>query len=244
METKYLTITIPTKTADMKPAPKSRKHTRSSVASALPYIVFTCTVLLLYILCITHIIFARNNHRYTVNTVTIPNAAQSLEMVNMVATTYGVSLTTTEDQEVAPQTTVAYEIPIADTGFKSYMDYRCITSPSSKQWSLQQDAWTDELGFRRYGDYYMVAMGTYYASECGKVFHIVLEDGGEFDAIIGDIKSNMHTDALHQHHNGNVVEFIVDSDCIPHICAIMGDMSYADATFQGKIKSIGEIQTN
>lgn len=136
-----------------------------------------------------------------------------------------------------------YDVPTADTGFKAWMSYKSITSKTSMQWQLQQDAWTDEQGFRRYGDYYMVAMGTYYADQCGKLFHITLDSGHEFDAIIGDIKDDRHTDALHQHRNGNVVEFIVDTEAINQNCRRMGDMSWADGgLFQGKIESIIEIE--
>lgn len=126
------------------------------------------------------------------------------------------------------------------TSQKTYMDYRTITSASSKQYRLQQGAWTDEYGFRRYGEYYMVALGTFYTGDsCGKVFRITLDTGASFVAITGDIKANAHTDAMNQHRNGNVVEFIIDKNAIPDMCRKMGDMSYAnDSMFAGNIQSI------
>ena len=134
-------------------------------------------------------------------------------------------------------------MPAAETGQKTFMDYRAITDTTSDQYHIQQRAWTDENGFRRYGDDYLVAMGTYYAEKCGKRFEITLENGTVFTAMIGDIKQDRHTDALHQHSNGNVLEFIVDDDVISDLCWYHGDMSFVDGVnFKGKIVSIKEIQ--
>lgn len=140
-----------------------------------------------------------------------------------------------------PKTSIEYQyydVPKADTGFKAYMSYKAITAKSSKQWELQQDSWTDENGFRRLDNFYMVAMGTYYSKECGAKFHITMESGYEFDVIMGDVKSDEHTDILHQHRNGNVMEFIVDTNKISNTCRVMGDMSYASEMFSGKIAEI------
>lgn len=139
---------------------------------------------------------------------------------------------------------LSFEIPDAGTDFKALMDYRSIKDKASRQWQLQQGAWTDEQGFRRYGDYYMIALGTYYAEECGRLFRISFEDGGVIDAVVGDIKADADTDALHQHRNGNVVEFIVDTTAISRDCLVMGDMSWAGELFRGRVASIvylGEI---
>ena len=116
---------------------------------------------------------------------------------------------------------------------------RAITCPSSKQYEMQQEAWTDELGLRRYGDYYMVALGTFYAQNCGETFRITLDSGFSFDVITGDIKDDKHTDEKHQHRNGVIVEFIVDSKAISKTCRVMGDMSHAG--FSGKIESIQRL---
>lgn len=144
-----------------------------------------------------------------------------------------------------PETlTSDYDIPSEATSFKAWMPYAAITCKSSKQWELQQDAWTDKDGFRRYGDdgLYMVALGTYYAEECGKVFDITFESGTTIRCIVGDIKADCHTDELHQHRNGNVVEFIVDGKAISKTCKRMGDMSYAEGVnLKGKPIQIEEV---
>lgn len=137
--------------------------------------------------------------------------------------------------------TKSYDIPAASTGQKTYMDYHTITNTTSQQYALQQEAYTDELGFRRIDGYYLVAMGTYYAENCGKTFAITFESGETIEVMIGDIKDNRDTDELNQHRNGNVVEFIVDASVIPDLARRMGDMSYADAAFAGNLTTITEI---
>lgn len=128
----------------------------------------------------------------------------------------------------------------SNSGFKTYMDYRTLTSRSSTQYALQQDATTDlDTGIRMYDGFYMIALGTYYAQSAGERFHITLTSGVEFDAITGDIKADVHTDELHQHCNGNIVEFIVDTNVISNKCRTMGDMSYAG--FDGQILSIEKL---
>lgn len=127
----------------------------------------------------------------------------------------------------------------SNNGFKSYMDYKMLTSKTSDQYAMQQDAWTDENGLRRYGDYYMVALGTYYAKSCGETFLITLDSGISFEAITGDIKDDKDTDSLHQHRNGCIVEFIVETKALSKTCRVMGDISHAG--FPGQIESIQRI---
>lgn len=138
----------------------------------------------------------------------------------------------------------SFDIPTAATSQKTYMDYRAITSTTSDQWAMQQTAWTDAYGFRRDGEtgYYMVAMGTYYAQQCGKMFEVTFDRYNSIRVIVGDIKDDAHTDELHQHRNGNVVEFIVDTKVIEENCQVMGDMSWTTATdMRGVPISITEI---
>lgn len=151
-----------------------------------------------------------------------------------------------EDSEsgTAPVAVILFDVPEADTGFKAYMDFRSIKDPTTAQYRLQQEAWTDEQGFRRFGDRYMIALGTFYSKQCGRVFRITLESGANFEAVVADIKADADTDTLHQHHEGNVVEFIVDVSEISQDCRLMGDMSWAGEEFRGKIaeiKCVGEI---
>lgn len=151
-----------------------------------------------------------------------------------------------------PISTEIFDIPTCNTEFKTYMDYRCITDKTSAQYELQQFAWTDEDGFRRIGDDYIVAMGIYYAENVGDRFNITLDTDNEITVIIGDIKQDIHTDYFNQYtpiydengifFSGNVLEFIVDTDVLPKIPRRLGTVSYFD-NLKGNIKSIERIET-
>lgn len=144
-----------------------------------------------------------------------------------------------------------YAVPTCDTSFKAYMDYRCITDDTTKQWEIQQNAWTDNDGFRRIGNDYIVAMGTYYAEECGERFRITFESGSEITVTIGDIKQDIHTDYLNQYtpvydengifFSGNVLELIVDTDVLSEMSQVLGTVGHHDY-LNGNIKSIERIE--
>ncbi|HUM44670.1 MAG TPA: hypothetical protein PKI14_17130 [Fervidobacterium sp.] len=130
----------------------------------------------------------------------------------------------------------------ADGKFKTYMDYRKITDKSSKQWELQQLAWTEERGFRKIGEHFLVAVGTFYADEVGKELLIEFEDGQQIKAIVGDIKQDRHTDPTNRYVpiNGNIVEFIVDVEKLDPEVIRRGDVSWLG--LNGKITSIWEVE--
>lgn len=137
-------------------------------------------------------------------------------------------------------TATYYSLPSVDTSFKAYMDYRCITDKESSQWQLQEEATTDEQGMRRYGEDYVIAVGTYYAATCGDRFLVVLEDIA-FTAVVGDIKADCHTDEQNMYYPmqdgmGNLVEFIVDTDALSDDAKLLGDVSCLG--FEGKIMAM------
>lgn len=131
----------------------------------------------------------------------------------------------------------------ADGSFKTYMDYKKITNKSSRQWHLQQLAYTDSEGFRKFNDSYLIAVGTYYADEIGKEFRVTLDSGIVFHAMVGDIKQDIHTDANNQYvtTNGNIVEFIVDVDKLDELTKKLGNVS--NSGLEGSIIKIeGEVR--
>lgn len=142
-----------------------------------------------------------------------------------------------------------YQIPTIDTSFKAYMDYRTITNSASKQYELQQHAYTDEYGFRKIGDLYMVAVGTYYAKECGKVFFVEFDTGEWIYVVVGDIKANVHTNSTNQFsfagnskELGNLLEFIVDTDVLSSDAKFQGDVSVAfPEPILGSVSCITEL---
>lgn len=132
-----------------------------------------------------------------------------------------------------------------DSSFKAYMDYRCITDTSSIQYELQQQAYTDERGFRRIGDDYCVALGTGITGGCGERFLISLDSGYSFTAVVSDVKSDEHTDATNCYvprgdNSGNVVEFIIDTDYAESNMLSSGNAGYYD-DLSGNIISVDVI---
>lgn len=144
-------------------------------------------------------------------------------------------------------TITEYAIPNYETSFKTYMDYRCITDKTSAQYMLQMEAYTDDMGLRKYEDHYVVAMGTYYSDNVGDTFKITLDNDYSFNVIIGDIKADCHTDSKNMYspvydENGNfvsanVIEFIVDTNTLDRSVTKLGTVSAYD-DFKGNIIKI------
>lgn len=145
---------------------------------------------------------------------------------------------------------VQLEIPDCDTSFKSYMDYNCITDDTTKQWELQQTAYTDEYGLRKIGTDYCVAVGSYYSETVGERFKITLDSDNEFTVIISDLKKDEHTDSSNRYspvydengnfYSANILEFIVDVDQLHSMVITLGTVSYY-SEFEGNIVSIEKI---
>lgn len=112
--------------------------------------------------------------------------------------------------------------------FKSYEDYRAITSKASKHYKLQNEyAVTSPDGLRKVDDRYCIAVGSYFTTAIGQYIDVILENGTVISCILGDQKSDAHTDALHIAHqsDGSIVEFIVDLEVLDSIPRQMGNIS-------------------
>lgn len=135
-------------------------------------------------------------------------------------------------------------VPKTNTSMKSYMSYKTITDKISEQYKLQhyKNVYTDSEGFRRIGDNFIVAIGTYFGCNVGQEVEVELDNGSKFSAIVGDIKANKHTDKENLQHSvdGSVVEFLVDSNKIEDKVRKMGDCSYSSthSFLQGNVISI------
>lgn len=156
--------------------------------------------------------------------------------------------------EVESITKIDYDVPTdIDTDFYGYMDYRCITDDTTVQWEMQQSAWTDWQGLRRYNSDYMVAMGSYYSDyEVGSRFEITLDNGTTFTVVLGDLKKDIHTDKTNMYTpvydnwqlvNANVIEFIVDENQLNSDVIKLGSISGYDM-FDGNIISIKKLINN
>ena len=143
------------------------------------------------------------------------------------------------------------EVPSCDTWFKAYMSYKAITNTNSDQYKIQQNAWTDENGLRRYGDDYLVAMGTYYADKCYTRFLVEFDTGETITVMTGDIKQDRHTDSKNQYNavydetgkfvSANVLEFIVDMSTLDTKARRLGSVHCIEP-LGGNIVSIKRIK--
>lgn len=121
-----------------------------------------------------------------------------------------------------------YSIP-ENTGFKSYMDYKYITSSNSFQYKLQTlYAYTGDYGIRMVDDRYCIAIGTYFGVNVGQYLDLILENGTVIPCVLSDIKADIHTDETNivTLLNGCVSEFVIDTDYLDTTAKKMGDISY------------------
>jgi len=123
------------------------------------------------------------------------------------------------------------------SGFKSYEPYYLITS-QSVQLYLQYDAVTDDNGFRLLDGRYLVAVGTFCNASCGTYIDLILENGVLIPCIVGDIKSDAHTDDTHAYTSSTMCasEFIVDDRICP--AAWSGDVSTVYEEWGANVKAI------
>lgn len=107
------------------------------------------------------------------------------------------------------------QIPAGLGAVHTYMGWQTITSPTSLQYQLREEAGEnyDSEGFARIGDRYVIACTTTYGG-VGDYVDFYQEDGSVIKGIIGDIK-NQNDPGCNKwgHENGHcIVEFVVDRD--------------------------------
>ena len=125
--------------------------------------------------------------------------------------------------------------------FKCYMDYRAITSVSSPQYQLQQEAYTDNCGLRRVGCFYCVAMGSAFGSNIGDKYVVILSTGKQIPVVLADQKADGDTTADNtRDYNGAVLEFVVDTQALPDVVRLTGDVS-SIPLFGGSVKEIRRL---
>ena len=139
-----------------------------------------------------------------------------------------------------------YEVP-SNKGFKSYMDYRAITSTSSYQFQLQKlYASTNDCGIRVVNDRYCIAVGTHFGAEIGQYLDLILENGTVIPCVLSDIKADIHTDEnnIVTLHNGCVSEFIVDTSSLYNMSKLMGDVSYCYEEWRSPVVQVVVYEQN
>jgi hypothetical protein len=120
------------------------------------------------------------------------------------------------------------------------MPYKAITSVSSPQYKLQQQAYTGKHGIRMVNGRYCVALGSFYTNKIGQNFDLVLENGTVIPCVLADQKADKDTNGNNQvtSHNGCMSEFIVDSNSLDRTAKKMGDISYCEECWKSPVKQI------
>lgn len=123
-------------------------------------------------------------------------------------------------------------------GKKTYERYGKITKYAAGD--LQDIATTDECGFRKLDDRYMVAIGSAFNTEIGQYFDLVLENGTIIPCIMGDQKADCDTDASNVFTSASkcASEFIVDTKSISKDIKHAGDVSKYDPSWDSKVVQI------
>lgn len=139
-----------------------------------------------------------------------------------------------------------YDIP-TNNSFKSYMPYTSITSINSPQYKLQnQYAYTGEFGIRQVNKRFCIAIGTFSSAKIGTYVDLILENETVIRCIVGDFKSDIHTDTnnIVTLHNNCVSEFIIDSEQLVRIAMTTGNVSYCKNEWNSPVKTIKVYKKN
>lgn len=125
--------------------------------------------------------------------------------------------------------------------FKSYESWKSINVETSPHYRLQREyAYTGEDGIRMVNERYCIALGSYFTETIGQYVDVILQNGTVISCILGDQKSDSHTDDFHIAHrsDGSIVEFIVDLKSIDSLAKKMGSMSYAHSEWRSPVVKI------
>jgi len=128
-----------------------------------------------------------------------------------------------------------------NSGFKSYMDYRCITSPSSNQYKLQYEyAYTGTYGIRMVDNRFCIAVGSAFRSQIGQCMDLILQNGTIIPCVMADLKADIHTDATNvvTLHNGCVSEFVVTTEELDSYVKLRGDISACTSEWESPVVQI------
>ena len=135
------------------------------------------------------------------------------------------------------------DVPDIPTHVKFCTDYRAYNLWYTPHYRLQQGAWTDEYGLRRYNDDYLVALGSYYSTDIGDRFEVTLDTGKIFTVMMADGKwdidcdeNNMYTPCVDYNGEeaGNLLEFIIDKYSVSNEMYDYGSLDYYDG-FKGSV---------
>lgn len=122
-------------------------------------------------------------------------------------------------KETIPDTGAMLMPPDLKEEYLTYMPYTAITAKGTPHYKLKTVSSTDSEGYRVYDGYRLVALASFYGVEIGTLYNIHFDDGKILRAILGDNKSDAHTDSTKRYrdatgaydgNSGNIVEIIFD----------------------------------
>lgn len=116
-----------------------------------------------------------------------------------------------------------------------------ITSTGTYEYKLQNTvAYTnDDDGIRMINGRYCIAIGTAFGTRIGQYIDLVLENGTVIHCVMGDTKSDAHTDPEHVFTvaSGCCSEFIVETEKLNGV-ARSGDISNAHPEWKSAVSKI------
>lgn len=159
--------------------------------------------------------------------------------------TEDITTITQPQSEITSGKTIGENVLLPDlpTDRKVCTDYRVYNIPGTPHNRMQQLAWTDEYGCRRYEEHYIVGLGSAYADRIGEVFEVELETGVTFSVISGDMKADFHTDSTNRYapinnydglDSANILEFVIDREVFDPEAYRWGGVDYYEK-FKGDI---------
>ncbi len=147
---------------------------------------------------------------------------------------------------VVEETVIDWQSPCAISSTKSYMDYRAITSRSSKQYKYIEKYMSARDGLLYAPDGSIgVALGSWWG-DIGSKWTIELTNGQAFDVVKIDEKADNHVvGGCYHKSDGSVIEMVVDSATAPNSwwgsngLIWNGNFNNYDK-FKGQIKRVGK----
>lgn len=154
---------------------------------------------------------------------------------------------TSSDSVITPRNIgEALDVPEVSTHVKFCTDYRAYNIKYTPHYRLQQLAWTDSYGLRRYHEDYLVALGSYYSTKIGDRFLVTLDTGRSFTVMLADGKWDIDCDADNMYtptidysgeYAGNLLEFIIDETQVSPKMYQYGSLDYYEE-FKGSVTSM------
>ena len=140
-------------------------------------------------------------------------------------------------EEIEADMISIHEIPDYP-GKKTFMS-DSVFGKTTQQYKLQCTAVADENGLKVVDGRYCIAIGSRFQTIIGQYVDLYLLNGTVIPCIVGDLKSDKHTDSTHTFSpNKCCSEFIVDMSNLEKNVKKRGDVSFINEAWQSPVKYI------